>query len=190
LRFSQPWLWKVSSSGTWRRVIRWVSTDVSEEHIASIFRVEEIGSANQQASRWLAWWTYFFGPEDGGDTFLRNVGWISTDYTASYPKRWYSLKILLSCTCLLPASNWPVCCTVYTGTATGLWVGGGTPVASENKNVWIHWHGQLLSNWPVKLLADVFTQGQYLVSSYWTPQLARQLAPCKRAFTHLPLGMY
>jgi hypothetical protein len=53
------------------------------------------------------------------------------------------------------------------------------PVASENKNVLIHWHGQLLSNWPVKLLADVFTRGQYLASSYWTPQLARQLAPCK-----------
>jgi hypothetical protein len=32
-----------------------LSTDVSEEHIASIFRVEEISSArNQQASRWLA----------------------------------------------------------------------------------------------------------------------------------------
>jgi hypothetical protein len=29
-----------------------ISTDVSEEHIASIFRVEEIGSANQRASRW------------------------------------------------------------------------------------------------------------------------------------------
>jgi hypothetical protein len=30
-----------------------VSTDVSEEHIASIFRVEEISSRNQQANRWL-----------------------------------------------------------------------------------------------------------------------------------------
>jgi hypothetical protein len=30
------------------------STDVSEEHIASIFRVEEIGSTNQRASRWQA----------------------------------------------------------------------------------------------------------------------------------------
>jgi hypothetical protein len=40
-------LWRVSSSGIWRCVARWVSTDVSEEHIASIFRVEEIGSANQ-----------------------------------------------------------------------------------------------------------------------------------------------
>jgi hypothetical protein len=35
-------------------------------------------------------WTYFFGPEDGGDMLLRNVGWRSTDYTASYPRRWYS----------------------------------------------------------------------------------------------------
>jgi hypothetical protein len=30
---------------------------------------------------------YFFDPEDGGDMFLRNVGWNSTDYTASYPRR-------------------------------------------------------------------------------------------------------
>jgi hypothetical protein len=43
---------RVSSSGIWRRVVRWVSTDVSEEQIASIFRVEEIVSANQQASKW------------------------------------------------------------------------------------------------------------------------------------------
>jgi hypothetical protein len=39
LRFSQRWLWRVSSSGIWRRVVRRVSTDVSEEHIK-----------NQQAS--------------------------------------------------------------------------------------------------------------------------------------------
>jgi hypothetical protein len=43
-----------------------VSTDVSEEHIDPIFRVEEISSTrNYQASRWQA--------EDGGDMFLRNV---------------------------------------------------------------------------------------------------------------------
>jgi hypothetical protein len=47
-------IWIASSSGIWRRVVRRVSTDVSEEHIASIFRVEEIGSANQRASRWQA----------------------------------------------------------------------------------------------------------------------------------------
>jgi hypothetical protein len=27
-----------------------------------------------------------FDPEDEGDIFLRNVGWLSTDYTALYPK--------------------------------------------------------------------------------------------------------
>jgi hypothetical protein len=31
----------------------------------------------------------FSDPEDGGDMFLRNVGCISTDYTASHPRRWY-----------------------------------------------------------------------------------------------------
>jgi hypothetical protein len=35
--------WRVSS-GIWRRVVRRVSTDVSEEHIASIFGVEEISA--------------------------------------------------------------------------------------------------------------------------------------------------
>jgi hypothetical protein len=29
----------------------------------------------------------FFDPEDGGDIFLRNIGCISTDYTASHPRR-------------------------------------------------------------------------------------------------------
>jgi hypothetical protein len=38
-------------------------------------------------------WTYFFDPEDGGDMFLRNVGWNSTDYTVSYHRRWYSSSL-------------------------------------------------------------------------------------------------
>jgi hypothetical protein len=29
----------------------------------------------------------FFDPEDGGDMFLRNVGWLSADYTTLYPRR-------------------------------------------------------------------------------------------------------
>jgi hypothetical protein len=41
--------------------------------------------ANQRASH----------PEDGGDTFLRNVGYHSTHYTALYPRRRYSSKPLL-----------------------------------------------------------------------------------------------
>jgi hypothetical protein len=41
-------------------------------------------------ARWFA--ELFFDPEDGGDTFLRNVGYNSTDYMASYPRRRYSSK--------------------------------------------------------------------------------------------------
>jgi hypothetical protein len=37
--------------------------------------------------RWL-----FYNPEDGGDKFLRNVGYHSTHYTASHPRRKYSSK--------------------------------------------------------------------------------------------------
>jgi hypothetical protein len=37
-----------------------------------------------------------FDPHDGRGMFLRNVGWLPTDYTALYPRRWYS-----SCTYLL-----------------------------------------------------------------------------------------
>jgi hypothetical protein len=29
---------------------------------------------------------YFFDSEDGGEIFLRNVCWLSTDYTALYPR--------------------------------------------------------------------------------------------------------
>jgi hypothetical protein len=32
---------------------------------------------------------YFFDPEDGGDMFLRNVGWYGTDYTTLYTRKWY-----------------------------------------------------------------------------------------------------
>jgi hypothetical protein len=39
---------------------------------------------------------YFSDSEDGGDMFLRNVGCNSTDYMASYPRRWYSSKCLFT----------------------------------------------------------------------------------------------
>jgi hypothetical protein len=35
----------------------------------------------------------FFDLEDGGDMFLRNVGLLSRDYTALYPRRQYSLYL-------------------------------------------------------------------------------------------------
>jgi hypothetical protein len=31
--------------------------------------------------------SFFFEPEDGGDIFLRNIGWLSTDYTVLYLRR-------------------------------------------------------------------------------------------------------
>jgi hypothetical protein len=64
-------------SGMWRRVVL-VWTDVSEDHIVSIFRVEE--SANEEpdqsattSSRWSLTLRIFYA-ENGGDTTLRNVG--------------------------------------------------------------------------------------------------------------------
>jgi hypothetical protein len=57
-----------------------VSTDVLEEHIASIFRVEEyaeqetsVKAGGEQSSAGFLL-GLFFDPEDGGDMFLRNVG--------------------------------------------------------------------------------------------------------------------
>jgi hypothetical protein len=70
-----------------------MSTDVSEEHIASIFRVEEQAIGKKRASNRATWFIFlarvallptcfhavfflglFSDPEDGGDMFLRNVG--------------------------------------------------------------------------------------------------------------------
>jgi hypothetical protein len=53
----------------WRRV-GILLTDVSEERIASIFRVEEIHESADAGSSIVD----FFYPENGDDTFLRNVG--------------------------------------------------------------------------------------------------------------------
>jgi hypothetical protein len=34
-----------------------------------------------------------FDPEDGGDMFLRNDGWLSTGHIALYPRLYYSSNI-------------------------------------------------------------------------------------------------
>jgi hypothetical protein len=47
MRFSRLSLWRMPSSGMWRRVIL-VWTDVSEESIASIFRVQKSARRNQR----------------------------------------------------------------------------------------------------------------------------------------------
>jgi hypothetical protein len=73
----------------WRRVDI-VQTDVSEESIASIFKVEEkILQPPAHAGSSLADFSFFFYPEDGGDTFLRNVG-LYYIYTTSHPRGLHS----------------------------------------------------------------------------------------------------
>jgi hypothetical protein len=52
---------------------------------------------NQRESMWQAdpMLGLFFNPEDGGDIVLRNVGWLSTEYTALYPRRQCSSVLLI-----------------------------------------------------------------------------------------------
>jgi hypothetical protein len=51
-----------------------------------VFRLTRHSTCHLLA-RWFA--GLFFDPEDGGAMFLRNVGCYTTDYMASYPRRWY-----------------------------------------------------------------------------------------------------
>jgi hypothetical protein len=61
----------------------------------------------------------FFDPEYGGYIFLRNVGWLSADYTALYPRRQYSSCLSVSLLVILTphwmlrlcASSFVVCFT-------------------------------------------------------------------------------
>jgi hypothetical protein len=55
--------------------------NVTEEYVASIFGVEE----------WAKWYITFvrfllIELDDTGDIFLRNVGWISPNYTELHPR--------------------------------------------------------------------------------------------------------
>jgi hypothetical protein len=67
------------------RRIDLVWTDVSEERIGSIFRVEKSASA-VTCSRWFLARGFFY-PEDGGDTFFRNVG-SHKIYMAPHTRLW------------------------------------------------------------------------------------------------------
>jgi hypothetical protein len=68
-----------------------VSTSVLQKKIASFWDIApyslyELTWLGHLLSRWFLT-RLIFGPEDGGDTFLRNVG-SYTDYTVLYPRRW------------------------------------------------------------------------------------------------------
>jgi hypothetical protein len=101
---------RVQSSALERRVDRWKSTDILLEHNASIFRVEVVtdqetsvkagGKQGPLTTCFRAGFLFllFFDPEDGRNMSLRNVRWLSTDYTAlhrrnSYPRLWELLVL-------------------------------------------------------------------------------------------------
>jgi hypothetical protein len=70
--------------------VRLVRTDVADELIASIFRVEK--SVRQLLRLFFVRGFYF--PEDAGDTFLRNVSSYKT-HTTPHPRRGHCSNILI-----------------------------------------------------------------------------------------------
>jgi hypothetical protein len=48
----------------------------------------------QAASKAFFLFGLFFGPEDGEDIFLRNVAYLSTKYTALYPRTQTNARIV------------------------------------------------------------------------------------------------
>jgi hypothetical protein len=81
LNFSQPWLHFCLLG--YKVVVGWKSADVSERNDTSGFR------ANRAllATCLILVSCLLFNLEDGGDMFLWNVGWCSTDYTVWYLRR-------------------------------------------------------------------------------------------------------
>jgi hypothetical protein len=67
---------------------------------------------NQCKSGWQAELGLLFYPEDGGDMLVRNVGWLSTDYTALYSKRHKSSNVMMDWLCNLSTNYGAVfrCC--------------------------------------------------------------------------------
>jgi hypothetical protein len=68
------------SGGIQSHVDRWKSTDVSDEHISSVFKIEEQPKQETQHMLAVCFMLVFllalvFDIEDGGDMFIRNVGY-------------------------------------------------------------------------------------------------------------------
>jgi hypothetical protein len=80
-------LWDIAS-------LSLIWTDVSEEHITSVFWVENQPIKKPTCSRWLDSYRLILGPENGGDVFFRNVG-SRTNYTALYTRRRQHAKLPL-----------------------------------------------------------------------------------------------
>jgi hypothetical protein len=76
------------SFGIWCRVVRWETTAVSDEHVDSIFTLQ---NKPRKKPVWRKQQTLRLNlrPEDEDDMFLWNAGWFPLDYTALYPRRLY-----------------------------------------------------------------------------------------------------
>jgi hypothetical protein len=83
-RTYRSFLWRVLSSGMWRRVVRWKFTNVSEELTVTIFSVEDTQSDQEARSSLLK---IFSTRKNGSSVFLRNVYEPLPDYTMSQHRR-------------------------------------------------------------------------------------------------------
>jgi hypothetical protein len=73
LRFSQRWLWRMPSSALWR-CVDLVWTDVSEERVAAIFRVEKSLSLLIQLGV-FEWWLSLQPPAHAGSSLADFLPW-------------------------------------------------------------------------------------------------------------------
>jgi hypothetical protein len=88
---------EVFTSATMNNAVFWDVASCSScvnQHFASIFSVQK--SALQTAATCSRWFLVrgFFYPEDGGDTFLQNVG-SHKNYTAPHPRKRHSSMIIV-----------------------------------------------------------------------------------------------
>jgi hypothetical protein len=83
--------WKMPSSGMWRRVDL-LQTDVSEERVASIFRVEEITPVRKSVRRLLTDWLQFGGADS---THYSLVTAVKTSNPTSVNRAAYPVRLKL-----------------------------------------------------------------------------------------------
>lgn len=57
LRLSQPWIWRLISSGTWRPEVRYSSVDTPKKHTALLFHPEDGDSTFLQKRRYFSHYT-------------------------------------------------------------------------------------------------------------------------------------
>jgi hypothetical protein len=88
-------------------LLPWIWTDVSEQHVVTIARIEdyakqetimkEVGRrVHASCLRDGKLVGLFFDPEDGGDIFLRNMCWFSVDLTPLWEQQTLHLLVFLA----------------------------------------------------------------------------------------------